>query len=98
MKAKAAIRGVGRALNMSYGEVDAIAKAIPFELKMTISKAMDMNPELKFMYEKDKNIAKVLDMAKALEGLSRYASTHAAGVVISKKKSQLRQHEFCLLY
>lgn len=85
MKAKAAVRDVGRALNMSYGEVDAIAKAIPFELKMTISKAMDMNPELRSMYEKDKNIAKVLDMAKALEGLSRHASTHAAGVVISKK-------------
>ncbi|MBK5261453.1 MAG: DNA polymerase III subunit alpha [Peptostreptococcaceae bacterium] len=85
MKAKAAVRDVGRALNISYNEVDAIAKAIPFELKMTISKAIDMNPELKSMYEKDKNIAKVLDMAKALEGLSRHASTHAAGVVISKK-------------
>jgi len=85
MKAKAAVRDVGRALNMPYGEVDAIAKAIPFELKMTISKALETSPELKAMYEKDKNVKKILDMARSLEGLSRHASTHAAGVVISKK-------------
>ncbi|MFV0517652.1 MAG: DNA polymerase III subunit alpha [Aminipila sp.] len=85
MKAKAAIRDVGRALNMSYAEVDAIAKAVPFDLKMTIGKALDMNPELKAMYEKDKRVAQVIDMARALEGMPRHASTHAAGVVISKK-------------
>ena len=85
MKAKAAVRDVGRALNVSYGEVDAIAKAIPFELNMTIQKALDMNPELKAMYENSPVAAKILDMAMALEGLSRHASTHAAGVVISKK-------------
>ena len=76
---------MGRALNVSYGEVDAIAKAIPFELNMTIQKALDMNPELKSMQENSAVAAKILDMAMALEGLSRHASTHAAGVVISKK-------------
>lgn len=85
MKAKAAVRDVGRALNVSYSEVDAIAKAIPFELKMTIDKALDMNPDLKNLYDTNKRAAKILDMAKSLEGLSRHASTHAAGVVISKK-------------
>lgn len=85
MKAKAAIRDVGRALNMSYAETDAIAKAVPFELKMTIDKALDMNPELKAKYDKDKRVAQVIDMARALEGMPRHASTHAAGVVISKK-------------
>ncbi|QIB70034.1 DNA polymerase III subunit alpha [Aminipila butyrica] len=85
MKAKAAVRDVGRALNMSYAETDAIAKAIPFDLKMTIGKALEMNPELRAAYENDKRVAQVIDMAKALEGMPRHASTHAAGVVISKK-------------
>ncbi|MBE6034598.1 MAG: DNA polymerase III subunit alpha [Clostridiales bacterium] len=85
MKAKAAIRDVGRALNMSYAETDAIAKAVPFDLKMTIGKALEMNPELKAAYDRDKKVAQVIDMAKALEGMPRHASTHAAGVVISKK-------------
>ena len=85
MKAKAAVRDVGRALNVSYAETDSIAKAIPFELKMTIDKALSMNPELKASYESNDTVAKVIDTARALEGLSRHASTHAAGVVISKK-------------
>lgn len=85
MKAKAAVRDVGRAINMSYGEVDAIAKAIPFDLKMTIDKALDMNPELRTSYEEDRRVRELLDTAKALEGMPRHASTHAAGVVISKK-------------
>ncbi len=84
MKAKAAIRDVGRALNLSYAEADRVAKAIPFDLKMTIDKALDMNPELKAMYESDARIAKVIDMSRAIEGMPRHASTHAAGVVISK--------------
>ncbi|MEE0741662.1 MAG: DNA polymerase III subunit alpha [Emergencia sp.] len=84
MKAKAAVRDVGRALNLSYAEADKIAKAIPFDLKMTIDKAMDMNPELRTMYEADERIAKVIDMSRAIEGMPRHASTHAAGVVISK--------------
>ncbi|MEG0830184.1 MAG: DNA polymerase III subunit alpha [Anaerovoracaceae bacterium] len=85
MKAKAAVRDVGRALNVGYPETDAIAKAIPFELKMTIDKALTMNSELKAAYENDKDTKKILDMARALEGMPRHASTHAAGVVISKK-------------
>lgn len=85
MKAKAAVRDVGRALNVSYSETDAIAKAIPFDLKMTIDKALTLNPELKNMYDTNPTVAKVLDTAKALEGMPRHASTHAAGVVISRK-------------
>jgi DNA polymerase-3 subunit alpha len=85
MKAKAAVRDVGRAMNMSYNDVDVIAKAIPFDLKMTIDKALDMNPELRASYEEDRRVKDLLDTAKALEGMPRHASTHAAGVVISKK-------------
>lgn len=85
MKAKAAVRDVGRVLNLSYAETDAIAKAIPFDLKMTIDKALNMNPELKASYENDEKVRQVLDMSRALEGMPRHASTHAAGVVISKK-------------
>ena len=84
MKAKAAVRDVGRALNLSYAEADRIAKAIPFDLKMTIDRAMEMNPELRAMYEADERVAKVIDMSRAIEGMPRHASTHAAGVVISK--------------
>lgn len=85
MKAKAAVRDVGRAMNMSYGEVDVIAKAIPFDLKMTIDKALEMNQDLKASYEGNRRVKELLDTARALEGMSRHASTHAAGVVISKK-------------
>ncbi len=85
MKAKAAVRDVGRAINMGYGDVDVIAKAIPFDLKMTIDKALKMNPDLKASYEDDKRVKQLLDTARALEGMPRHASTHAAGVVISKK-------------
>ncbi len=85
MKAKAAVRDVGRVLNVGYAETDAIAKAIPFSLKMTIDKALEMNPELKAAYEQDEKTRQVLDMSRAIEGMPRHASTHAAGVVISKK-------------
>ncbi|WP_324824485.1 DNA polymerase III subunit alpha [Sinanaerobacter sp. ZZT-01] len=85
MKAKAAIRDVGRAMDMSYSEVDAIAKKVPFELKMTIDKALHMNPELKKDYENNLRVKELIDTARALEGMPRHASTHAAGVVISKK-------------
>ncbi len=85
MKAKAAIRDVGRAMNMSYGEVDAIAKKVPFELKMTLDKALEMNADLKKDYEGDLRVRELIDTARALEGMPRHASTHAAGVVISKK-------------
>ncbi len=85
MKAKQAVRDVGRALDVSYAETDAIAKAIPFDLGMTIDKALKTSPELASMYEENPRARQVLDMAKALEGMPRHASTHAAGVVISKE-------------
>lgn len=84
LKAKAAVRDVGRVLNVSYQDTDAIAKAIPFSLKMTIDKALETSPELKAMYEENEDTRKVIDMSRAIEGMPRHASTHAAGVVISK--------------
>ncbi|HHV75102.1 MAG TPA: DNA polymerase III subunit alpha [Thermoanaerobacterium sp.] len=85
MAARAAIRDVGRALNFPYAEVDAIAKMIPFELGMTIDKAIELNPELKDKYENDEKIRRLIDISRSLEGLPRHASTHAAGVVISSE-------------
>ena len=84
MKAKQAVRDVGRALSVSYAKTDQIAKAIPFELGMTIDKALVTSPDLKNLYETDEETREVIDMAKAIEGMPRHASTHAAGVVISK--------------
>ena len=85
LKARAAVRDVGRVLNVSYAETDAIAKAIPDSLDITIDKALVRNPQLKKMYDENLNTRKVIDMARALEGMPRNTSTHAAGVVISKK-------------
>lgn len=84
MKAKQAIRDVARALSVSYGKTDAIAKAVPFALDMTLDWAVKNSPDLKRLYEEDMEAKAVIDMARALEGLTRHASTHAAGVVISK--------------
>lgn len=86
MKAKQAVRDVGRVLNVSYPETDAIAKAIPFSLKMTIDKALETSPELKAKYESDETTRRVIDMSRAIEGMPRHASTHAAGVVISRER------------
>ena len=85
MAARAVIRDVGRAINMPYADVDAIAKMIPLELKITIKKALSMNSELKDLYDTNPDVKYLLDMSMRLEGLPRHASTHAAGVVISKK-------------
>ena len=85
MAARAAIRDVGRALDISYGEVDAIAKMIPFQIGMNIDKALELNPELKLKYEDEERITELIDTARLLEGMPRHASTHAAGVVISKE-------------
>lgn len=85
MAARGAIRDVGRAINMSYGEVDKIAKQIPHQLGITIEKALELNPKLKEMYQNDDNAKHLIDSAMAVEGMPRHASTHAAGVVISKK-------------
>ncbi len=84
MAARAVIRDVGRALGMSYGEVDRIAKMIPFQLGMTIEKALEMNKDLKELCGIDEKAGKLIEMGRKLEGLPRHASTHAAGVVISK--------------
>ncbi|MDD6155338.1 MAG: DNA polymerase III subunit alpha [Eubacteriales bacterium] len=84
LKAKMVVRDVGRVLNLSYSEADKIAKAIPFELGMTLEKALNMSPDLKKMYDEDPRAKKVIDISMKLEGMPRHTSTHAAGVVISK--------------
>lgn len=85
MAAKAAIKDVGRALDLPYSDADRISKMIPTELNMTIDKALGMNPELKNEYENNNEIRRLIDMSRKLEGLPRHASTHAAGVVICGK-------------
>jgi DNA polymerase-3 subunit alpha len=85
MKAKLVIRDVGRALGLPLAEVDIIAKLIPDSLKMTIDKALKEEPKLAQMVESDPRIAELIDISRALEGLYRHASTHAAGVVIGDK-------------
>lgn len=84
MAARAAIRDVGRALDIPYGEVDQIAKMIPFQIGMNIDKALELNPELKMRVEEDERVSELIHTARLLEGMPRHASTHAAGVVISK--------------
>ncbi len=85
MAARGAVRDVGRALNMSYAEVDAVAKMIPQELKMTLSKALDISADLRERYNTDARIRELIDMAMQLEGMPRNSSTHAAGVIIAAK-------------
>jgi DNA polymerase-3 subunit alpha len=85
MAARAAIRDVGRALNMPYAEADKIAKLIPNELNITLSQAMQKEPELKNLAGSDVRVARLLTLARRLEGFVRHASTHAAGVVISQE-------------
>ncbi|UWD49451.1 DNA polymerase III subunit alpha [Clostridioides difficile] len=84
MGAKAAIRDVGRVLDIGYNKVDKIAKEIPFALGMTIDKALDTNPNLKDLYDQDPETKEIINISKQIEGMLRHASTHAAGVVISK--------------
>ncbi len=85
MKAKAVVRDVGRTLDLSFKETDRIAKLIPDDLKMTVRKAIDMEPELATLYKEDTLVRKLLDVSMRLEGLSRHASTHAAGLVVSDR-------------
>ncbi|WP_426249358.1 DNA polymerase III subunit alpha [Paenibacillus pabuli] len=84
MAARAAVRDVGRALNVPYGEVDKAAKLIPAQLGINIQRAMETTPELKALYETKPKTRELLDMAMKVEGMPRHASTHAAGVVISR--------------
>ncbi|SDP30822.1 DNA polymerase III subunit alpha [Selenomonas ruminantium] len=84
MAAKGAVRDVGRALGMTYAQVDAIAKLIPNELKMTLDKALKASTEFRNMYESSEEAHRLIDFARKVEGLPRHSSTHAAGVVIAK--------------
>ena len=84
MAARAAIRDTGRAMGYSYQLCDQVAKAVPFAPGMTLEKALEEAVELKQLYESDEQIKKLVDTAKILEGVARHASTHAAGVVITK--------------
>lgn len=83
LKARAVIRDVGRAMDMSYGEVDRIAKLIPNTLNITLKEAIRQEPKLQELGKNSPDVKKLLTLAQALEGLPRHASTHAAGVVIS---------------
>lgn len=85
MAARGAIRDVGRAINMPYGEVDYIAKQIPTELGITIDRALEISKTLKTEYDENPDVRNLIDLARAVEGLPRHTSTHAAGVVISKE-------------
>lgn len=82
MAARAAVRDVGRALGYPYAMVDEVARAVPHELNMTLDKALE-GKELSAMYESDEDTRRLIDTARALEGMPRHTSTHAAGVVIT---------------
>lgn len=83
MAAKAVVRDVARVLRVPYADADKLAKLIPNVLKITLSEAIQMNAELKALYDSDETMRRVLDLSMKLEGLPRHSSTHAAGVVIS---------------
>ena len=88
MAARASVRDVARALNISYGEADQVAKQIPSgpgALNMTLDEALRLSKPLKEMYDGDEKLHRLIDVAKALEGMPRHASTHAAGVVITER-------------
>ncbi len=85
LAARGAIRDIGRVLDMPYGSVDKIAKLIPTAPGITIEKALKMSVELKTLYESDRQITELIDLAMKVEGMPRNASTHAAGVVITDK-------------
>lgn len=84
MAARAVIRDVGRAMNIPYADVDRIAKLVPTDLNIKLGLALEKEPELKRLYDSDPTIKDLIDISRHLEGLTRHASTHAAGVVISE--------------
>ena len=84
MAAKMVIRDVARVLDFPYSEADKLAKMIPNEVHITISKAMEMNKEFKDIYEQNEEVQKLLDIAMSLEGMPRQASTHACGIIIAR--------------
>ena len=83
--ARAAVRDIGRALAMSYGDVDRVAKLIPAAPNITLDRALEESPELAELYKVDDAVKMLIDDARRIEGISRHASTHAAGIVISKE-------------
>ena len=85
MAAKGVIRDVGRVMDLPYSYVDGIAKMIPNELNITLDRALELNPDLRKLYEQDEQVKTLIDMSKRLEGLPRHTSMHAAGVVICPK-------------
>ncbi len=85
MAARAVVRDVGRVLGYPYAEVDQLSKAIPFDLGMTLDRALMLSPELRTRYAEDPRTRRLIDISRALEGLPRHASTHAAGVLITDK-------------
>ena len=84
MAARAAVRDVGRVMGMGYQDVDRVAKLIPTDLKMTLKKALEVSPDLKALYDADTQVHDLIDTSLKVEGMPRHASTHAAGVVITR--------------
>ena len=87
MAAKGVIRDVGRVMDLPYAFVDSIAKMVPFEINITIDRALEINPEFRNLYNSDEQVHYLIDMCKRLEGLPRHTSMHAAGVVICQKSA-----------
>ncbi len=85
MAARAAIRDVGRVMNVPYAEVDALAKQVPTTLHITLEEALKLSKQLKESYDQDPKVKKLIDTAMAIEGMPRNTSTHAAGVVITSR-------------
>ncbi len=88
LAAKGVIRDVGRVMDLPYAYVDSLAKMIPNELNITIERALQINPELRKMYETDPQVKELIDMSQRLEGLPRHTSMHAAGVVICSRPAE----------
>ena len=85
MAARAAIRDVGRAMNLSYAQTDVVAKLVPTTVHITLKEALEVSPQLREMYDTDEKVRELIDTAMSLEGMPRNTSTHAAGVVITAK-------------
>uniref|UniRef100_C6E357 DNA polymerase III subunit alpha n=1 Tax=Geobacter sp. (strain M21) TaxID=443144 RepID=C6E357_GEOSM len=94
MAARGVIRDVGRALDLTFGEVDRIAKLVPEVLGITLEKALEQEPKLKELMAADPKVKEVMTVALRLEGLARHASTHAAGLVVAPRQME----EFCPVY
>ncbi|GMV25325.1 MAG: hypothetical protein AMXMBFR58_13560 [Phycisphaerae bacterium] len=94
MKAKAAIRDVGRVLGLTLPDVDKVAKLVPEQLNITLDKALEQEPDLKKLYDADDQVRRLIDNARTLEGQARHASVHAAGVIVATRPL----HEIVPLY